>query len=453
MKNSILISNNFLIKKKKMESSPPKELGKDKNIDIENQNEKNKAPQKVEIVKIKNQYSFKSTDRLGGGSFGQIYKGINIKTKEEVAIKIESKNIETPQLIHESKILKALKDNEGFPKVYLVTPLDDVLIMVMQLLGDNLQKLLLNLPYKKFTLKTTLMLGIQILKRIKTLHENNYIHRDIKPENFTIGLKKFKNIIYMIDYGLTRKYCDSHKNHIPYKEGKHLTGTALYASIYTHKGIEQSRRDDLESLGYMMIYFCKGELPWVNVKGKNKEIKYKKIMEKKIEMKPDILCQGLPDEFKQYFKYVRELQFTEEPNYELLLGLLNNAMKKNNIKNDYKFDWCQNTNNNNSNITDKFISTENLFSKLKLGEINANGQKDIENKEIKADDINDNIVKNNIEKDEENKNIIKEENNNINEKKLVENENINKDEIKNEMNINDETKNNPEKNSFDNKNS
>ena len=129
-----------------MESSPPKESGKDKNIEIENQNEKNKAPQKVEIVKIKNQYSFKSTDRLGGGSFGQIYKGINLKTKEEVAIKIESKNIETPQLIHESKILKALNDNDGFPKVYLVTPLDDVLIMVMELLGENLQKYIIIYP-------------------------------------------------------------------------------------------------------------------------------------------------------------------------------------------------------------------------------------------------------------------------------------------------------------------
>ena len=266
-----------------MESSP-KEIDKEeKNNEQKNPNQKPVEPQKVETIKIKNQYSFKSTDRLGGGSFGQIYKGINIKTKEEVAIKIESKNIETPQLIHESKILKSLKDNEGFPKVYLVTPLDDVLIMVMELLGDNLQKLLQNSSHKKFSLKTTLILGIQILKRIKSLHENNFIHRDIKPENFTIGLKKFKNVIYMIDYGLTRKYCDSHKNHIPYKEGKHLTGTALYASIYTHKGIEQSRRDDLESLGYMLIYFCKGELPWMNVKGKNKDVKYKKNMETKLK--------------------------------------------------------------------------------------------------------------------------------------------------------------------------
>ena len=411
--------------------STPKESEKETKNDISNKTEKNTSQQKVEIVKIKNQYSFKSTDRLGGGSFGQIYKGINLKTKEEVAIKIESKNIETPQLMHESKILKALNDNDGFPKVYLVTPLDDVLIMVMELLGENLQKLLMNSPHKKFTLKTTLMLAIQILSRIKTLHENNYIHRDIKPENFTIGLKKYKNTIYMIDYGLTRKFCDSHKNHIPYKEGKHLTGTALYASIYTHKGIEQSRRDDLESLGYMMIYFCKGELPWMNVKGKTKEIKYKKIMEKKLEMKPDILCQGLPDEFNQYFKYVRELQFTEEPKYDFLLGLFNSAMKKNNIKNDFKFDWCQNSGINNQNINDKF-STESLFSKLKLGEINFGEKNEKKENEINIDKKEKNEIQNenkeqkndiiNENKDNKVSEQLKKEENSINENTIHEND-------------------------------
>ena len=388
--------------------------------------------QKVEEVKIKNQYSFKSTDRLGGGSFGQIFKGINIKTKEEVAIKIESKNIETPQLLHESKILKILKDNEGFPKVYLLTPLDDVLIMVMELLGDNLQKLIKNQPEKKFSLKTTLMLGIQILKRIKTLHDNNFIHRDIKPENFTIGLKKMNNIIYMIDYGLTRKYCDSHKKHIPYKEGKSLTGTALYASIYTHKGIEQSRRDDLESLGYMMIYFCKGELPWMNVKANNKAGKYKKIMEKKIQMKPEILCAGLIDEFREYFKYVRDLQFTEEPNYEYLFGLFNNAMKKWKIKNDFKFDWMPNSNNinNNKNSNEKFISTENLFNKLKIGGFNFKEGNENEiknnNKNENIDDVNgenennkqDNQNKNEIKEKDENENKIIEKNNEENKKEM-----------------------------------
>ena len=402
----------------------------EKKAKIQNQNSSSNNSQKVEEVIIKNQYSFKSTDRLGGGSFGQIYKGINLKTKEEVAIKIESKNIETPQLIHESKILKILKENEGFPKVYLITPLDDVLIMVMELLGDNLQKLIKSQKEQKFSLKTTLMLGIQILKRIQTLHENNFIHRDIKPENFTIGLKKMNNTIYMIDYGLTRKYCDSHKNHIPYKEGKNLTGTALYASIYTHKGIEQSRRDDLESLGYMMIYFCKGELPWMDVKAKNKAGKYKKIMEKKIEMKPEILCNGLVKEFMDYFKYVRDLQFTEEPNYNYLLGLLNNAIKKNNIKNDFKFDWSAN-NNDSKNNNEKFISTESLFSKLKLGGFNFNEGNETKEKKDNSD-IN-NLNKNeNIEKKE----IIDINIKNINDNST--NDNNNEDELKN--NINNENK-------------
>ena len=396
----------------------------EKETKIPNQNLSSENSQKVEEVKIKNQYSFKSTDRLGGGSFGQIYKGINLKTKEEVAIKIESKNIETPQLLHESKILKILKENEGFPKVYLITPLDDVLIMVMELLGDNLQKLIKSQKEKKFSLKTTLMLGIQILKRIQTLHENNFIHRDIKPENFTIGLKKMNNTIYMIDYGLTRKYCDSHKNHIPYKEGKNLTGTALYASIYTHKGIEQSRRDDLESLGYMMVYFCKGELPWIDVKAKNKAGKYKKIMEKKIEMKPEILCNGLVSEFMDYFKYVRELQFTEEPNYNYLLGLLNNAMKKNNIKNDFKFDWCA-SNNDSKNNNEKFISTESLFSKLKLGGLNFN----VENESKNNNDKKDNTDINNLNKKENN-----EQKECINTNNKYINDNNNGDNLKNGIN-------------------
>ena len=404
------------------------EEGKEKNPPI---NLSNNNVQKVEEVKIKNLYSFKSTDRLGGGSFGQIFKGINIKTKEEVAIKIESKNIETPQLLHESKILKILKDNEGFPKVYLLTPLDDVLVMVMELLGDNLQKLIKNQPETKFSLKTTLMLGIQILKRIKTLHDNNFIHRDIKPENFTIGLKKMNNIIYMIDYGLTRKYCDSHKKHIPYKEGKNLTGTALYASIYTHKGIEQSRRDDLESLGYMMIYFCKGELPWMNVKANNKAGKYKKIMEKKIQMKPEILCAGLIDEFREYFKYVRDLQFNEEPNYELLFGLFNNAMKKCKIKNDFKFDWIPNINNinNNKNNCEKFISTENLFNKLKIGGFNfkEGNENEIKNSNKKNENVTNNDDNN--KQDSQNKIEIKEKNEN----QKNNNEN-NNEENKKEMN-------------------
>jgi casein kinase 1 len=121
------------------------------------------------------------------------------------------------------------------------------------------------------------------------------IHRDIKPENFLTGLKKKSHLIYLIDYGLAKRYMDPKTlQHIPYIEGKLLTGTARYASVYTHLGIEQSRRDDLESIGYVLVYMLKGDLPWQGMKSKNKKGKYKKIMDKKIETSPDILCKDLP---------------------------------------------------------------------------------------------------------------------------------------------------------------
>ena len=358
-----------------------------------------KPKDNTEEIKIKNQYSFKSTDRLGGGTFGQIFKGINLKTKEEVAVKIESKNSPTPLLIHESKILKSLSDCENFPKIFLLTPLEDVLILIMELFGDNLEKIMQKQPNKKFSLKTSIMLGIQILNRIKTLHENNYIHRDIKPENFVIGLKKRNNTIYMIDYGLTRKFYDNHKKeHIAYREGKNLTGTVKFASLYTHLGIEQSRRDDLESLGYMLIYFCKGDLPWTKIKGKNKKEKYNLIKEKKMEVMPDILCEGLDNEFKDFFNYVRKLQFNEEPNYDFLNGILNKILIKNNKKYDLKFDWCIDNNEKeaDNDIENKekkgIISTELLFNKIKLGCLDTNNK----NKANKNEEEKEKSKKNSI---------------------------------------------------------
>ena len=316
-------------------------------------------------IKINNQFLLFPNSRLGSGSFGQIFKGINIKTKEDVAIKIESTNIKTPQLLHEYKILRTLKDGEGFPQIYLFTPFNDTLVMVMDLMGDNLETLLQNQQSKTFSLKTVLMLTLQILQRIQYMHENNLIHRDIKPENFVIGLKKKNSMIYMIDYGLSRKYYDNKtQSHIPYKEGKSLTGTARFASIYTHIGIEQSRRDDLESLGYMMVYFIKGDLPWMNIKAKTKKEKYAKIKDKKNEVTPELLCEGMDEEFKQFFLHVRKLQFEEEPNYKMLSDMMKNLMKKKGYKNDLDFDWCEKKTADNK--VNGIFDPECLFSKLKI---------------------------------------------------------------------------------------
>ena len=174
------------------------------------------------------------------------------------------------------------------------------------------------------------------------LHEQDYIHRDLKPENFVIGLGDNEDVIYLIDFGLSRKYRNQKtKVHIPYKDGKSIIGTIRYVSIYTHFGIEQSRRDDIESLGYILVYFAKGSLPWQGIKAKTKKEKYKIIMDKKAESKPEVLCSGLPDEFRQYFEYIRGLEFAEKPDYALLKGLFSKLMVKLELVNDSCFDWCK----------------------------------------------------------------------------------------------------------------
>jgi len=168
---------------------------------------------------------------------------------------------------------------------------DDFNYIVIELLGPNLLDLF-EYCNQTFSLQTVLLLTIEILSRIEDLHERNYIHKDIKPENFVIGIHEKSNQIYIIDFGLAKKYRDGLYDHIPYREKKPLTGTARYASINSHMGIEQSRRDDLESIGYLMVYFIKKQLPWQGcVVSKEK---YNKILDKKLLIPAEVLCKGLP---------------------------------------------------------------------------------------------------------------------------------------------------------------
>ena len=236
----------------------------------------------------------------------------------------------------------------------------------MELLSKNLDELMKSNNPKKLSLKSVLMVADQMVKikiinkqkfkkkknktifkkiqltRLNTLHDKDFIHRDLKPENCVIGLDKKENIIYLIDFGLSRRYRDARTGeHIPYKEGKSILGTVRYVSIYTHFGIEQSRRDDIESLGYILVYLAKGILPWQGQKAKTQTEKYKQIMNTKLEYKPEMLCYGLPDEFKQFFEYIRGVQFTERPDYTLLKGLFNKALVKLDYVNDSIFDWCK----------------------------------------------------------------------------------------------------------------
>ena len=229
---------------------------------------------------------------------------------------------------------------EGIPTLYWYGEEGDFRIMVTDLLGPSLEDLF-NYSGRKFSLKTVLMLADQFIVRIQNLHDANFIHRDIKPENFLMGLGKKADKLFMIDFGLARKFRDPRTGlHMPNKEDKTLTGTARYASINSHLGIEQSRRDDLEALSYVLIYFLRGNLPWQGVNISNKKEKYEKILEKKVATPLQVLCDGLPEEFSVFLKYSKSLKFEERPDYTWVRRLFKDLMGKLGFAKDLIFDWA-----------------------------------------------------------------------------------------------------------------
>ncbi|KAI3455583.1 hypothetical protein Pfo_012246 [Paulownia fortunei] len=263
----------------------------------------------------------------------------NIQTNEEVAIKLENIKTKHPQLLYESKLYKLLQGGTGIPNVRWFGVEGDYNVLVMDLLGPSLEDLF-NFCSRKLSLKTVLMLADQTINRVEFIHSRSFLHRDIKPDNFLMGLGRRANQVYAIDFGLAKKYRDSSTHqHIPYRENKNLTGTARYASMNTHLGIEQSRRDDLESLGYVLMYFLRGSLPWQGLKAGTKKQKYEKISEKKVSTSIEALCRGYPTEFASYFHYCRSLRFDDKPDYAYLKRIFRDLFIREGFQFDYVFDW------------------------------------------------------------------------------------------------------------------
>ncbi|KAL9987971.1 hypothetical protein ACROYT_G002358 [Oculina patagonica] len=287
--------------------------------------------------------------KIGEGSFGVICLGKDIESREQVAIKVESQQTNQPQtLLEEARLLKSLHrvgengNAEGFPQVLWSGQEANKNILVMELLGANLDQLLHKVS-GKFSLKTVIQLADQMIDRIKFVHENDYLHRDIKPENFLMGRRDKTDKVYLIDFGLAKKYRDKRVKHIRFrqKEDRELTGTTRYASVNAHKGMEPSRRDDLESIGYVLVYFCKGSLPWQGLQARSDQERYKLITEKKLSISVERLCHDLPNEFQDYLNYCKGLEFEEDPDYEFLRGLFKQLALKLEIEYDGVFDWSQ----------------------------------------------------------------------------------------------------------------
>ncbi|KAH9286421.1 Casein kinase I isoform alpha [Echinococcus granulosus] len=286
-----------------------------------------------------NNGTYRLIRKIGSGSFGTIYLGLNTKTGEEVAVKVETNQIRHPQLMYESKLYRVFIGGVGIPRMRYFGREGDNSYLVIDLLGPSLEDLFLYCS-RHFTTKTVLMLADQMISRIEFLHSKYYLHRDIKPDNFLMGMGRQFNRVFIIDFGLAKKYmCSKTKKHIPYRDNKNLTGTARYASINTHIGVEQSRRDDLEALGYVLMYFSRGSLPWQGLKANNKRQKYERIRDKKIATPPEILCKGFPSEFSTYLNYCRNLRFEETPDYSYLRQLFRVLFIDFGHKMDYVFDW------------------------------------------------------------------------------------------------------------------
>lgn len=296
---------------------------------------------------INNRY--KLLKKIGSGSFGSVYKCLDIEKNMYLAVKIENRKSEKKRLSYEISIYNYLNMNihqsnillnSHTPKLYWYGYDEKYNYLVIDYLGKSLESLFQDSKHT-FSLKTIIMLAIDLISLIEYLHNNNILHRDLKPDNIVIGNETKSNLLYLVDFGLSKRYIIDGK-HIDYKKNKSLIGSMRYASIHNHKGYEQSRRDELESIGYILVYFLKGgHLPWNGLSASTKTMKCKQILECKKNIKLSDLCEGYPNEFRLLIAYARKLKFDSRPNYQYLKSLFYKLLFNEGYTYDKQYDWCQ----------------------------------------------------------------------------------------------------------------
>ena len=361
------------------------------------ESKKTKELESYEIL-IADKYALNSIRKLGSGSTGDVYSGRELDTEKLIAIKLEY-TYHVPSLVkNEYKIYKKLQGLERIPKIHFFGEQGEFFVLIMDLLGPSI-KAQMNFIKKSFSLATTLKISIQLLDIIENIHKKGVLLRYIKPENMVIGRGDNEDFVYLIDFGLAKIYF---KNgvHSQYKEGKDRLGNIHFISINVHRGIKISRRDDIESLGYNLVYFMKGKLPWSScLHGKEA----KKI---KIETSLEELCEGLPEEFQKFIEHARNLEFYEEPNYNYLKSLLLQTAEKNKIDiNNVKYDWVIYKENLQKEQCEENGEKQNISKEINKDEIK---DKESENKKIEYDGegkISENVGN---EKDKRNENAEKE---------------------------------------------
>ena len=278
---------------------------------------------------------YKTIKKLGEGSFGKVYKAEY--NGEFYAIKFESRQ-RPKSLLETEAIIMAYLQGPNIPFIKSSGYSGDYNLLVMQLMDKSLEDIIH--VRKMFSTKTTAMIGFQLIGILHFIHDKNIIHRDVKPDNCVMGSGELNENLYLIDFGLAKKYRSSRTlKQYPLTRKKRLTGTARYASIHALEGYEQSRRDDMESVGYIMAYLLRGGLPWQGLKLKSKEDKYKNILEKKKAISSQELFKGFPNEFSEILDYTKKLDYLQEPEYEMLRNKLMALCKRLNYSFDFIYDW------------------------------------------------------------------------------------------------------------------
>ena len=366
----------------------------DDNDNYSNDDEDNRSHKDPIIGKIFFS-KYKAIKKLGEGSFGKVYKAEY--NGENYAIKMEHKTKEQGLLELEATIMSYLK-GPNIPYIKSYGYSGDFNVLVMQLLDKSLEDLINK--YSTFSSKTVAMLGYQMVNILQYIHDRHIIHRDIKPDNFVMGAKEDNAKLYILDFGLAKKYRSSRTLiQCPYIKKKKLTGTARYASIHALEAYEQSRRDDLESVGYVLMYFLRGNLPWQGLKVRSKEDRYKKILERKKETSSEDLCKNYPHEFFEYVDYTRNLEYEENPDYDFLRQKFKDVLKGLNEEMDYIYDW---TTKSDLKKRQNKKSRENSENEIEGDRENDGGneQKDLEsNNHDQLDRINTRNIKRNETQD------------------------------------------------------
>jgi len=287
----------------------------------------------MNLVRINGRYRLE--EKAGFGSFGEVYLAHDILSGQEVVIKLEPVAGDHHTLEHELHVYQKLSGGIGIPCVRWFGMEGGFNAMAIDRLGPSLEDLFVRCHFR-FTVRTVLLLAHQLVCRLQYIHSRNFLHRDLKPNNIVIGVGKHAHTVHLIDFGLSKEFRDpdTHR-HIPYKAASGLVGSAVFASVQSHLGMELGRRDDLESLAYMLVYFLRGSLPWQGLEFGGLDL----VVKSKQGTSIHDLCLGLPTELRIFLEYARSLSFNDKPDYGYLCGLFGKSSPRDGSENDFAFDW------------------------------------------------------------------------------------------------------------------